>query len=243
MMYITFTLQSTADGSLLTGKASDTTVYLSKDFGTYTAATNAVAEIGRGEYKLELTSSESSYTTELHYQPVCSGAQTNIYAIGHELATTSGLSLLESHGDTTWATATGFAVAGDAMTLTSAYDAAKQTVDVVAALESYGTAKAADIPGVESVQEGLATSAEITALQEHGDTAWAGATAAAVAQAVLTTPADNGKANTLQNALRGILGTWSLVDDTLLIKTAEGVTVLALTVARSDTGDITGVTI
>ena len=79
-MDITFTLQSTTDGSLLTGQASNVTVYISKDGGSFAATTNAAAEIGRGLYKVTLTSAESEFTT-LYYQPVCTGAQTNTYAL------------------------------------------------------------------------------------------------------------------------------------------------------------------
>ena len=79
-MDIIFTLQSTTDGSLLTGQAANITVYLSIDGAAFTASTNAAAEIGRGLYKVTLTSAEAEFTT-LYCQPVCTGAQTNIYAI------------------------------------------------------------------------------------------------------------------------------------------------------------------
>jgi hypothetical protein len=46
------------------------------------------------------------------------------------------LGALETHGDLTWATATGFAVAGDAMTLTAAYDAAKTAAQADTALST-----------------------------------------------------------------------------------------------------------
>ena len=167
----------------------------------------------------------------------------SVASIQSGLATGAQITALEATGNANWKTATGFAVAGDAMTLTSAYDAAKTPVDVGAALASYGTAKATDIPSVESVQTGLATSAEIAALQEHGDVAWAGATAAAVAQAVLTTPADSGKANTLQNALRAVTGPWVIENDTLKIKTATGTTVLSVALTKDSDGNFIGASI
>lgn len=46
------------------------------------------------------------------------------------------ISALQSHGDATWATATGFAAPGDAMTLTSAYDAAKTAAPANTALSN-----------------------------------------------------------------------------------------------------------
>lgn len=94
-MDIYFTLQSESDGSPLTG-ASSITVYLSKDGGTLVSSTNSATEIGRGMYKLALTSSESEFSTLL-YQPVCTGAQTNTWATDaptdiSSLATSSALS-------------------------------------------------------------------------------------------------------------------------------------------------------
>ena len=79
-MDITFTLQSITDGSLMTGQAANTTVYLSIDGASFAATTNAAAEIGRGLYKVTLTSAESEFST-LYYQPVCTGAQTNLWSI------------------------------------------------------------------------------------------------------------------------------------------------------------------
>ena len=82
-MYIIFTLQSTTDGSLLTGQATNTTVYISKDGSSFVATTNAVAEIGMGAYKVTLTSTEAEFS-KLLYAPVCSGAQSNILTIEAE---------------------------------------------------------------------------------------------------------------------------------------------------------------
>ena len=85
-MDITFTLQSVTDGSFLIGQAANTTVYISKDGGSYAASTNAVAEIGRGSYKVTLTSAEAAFSDVLVYQPVCSGAQTNTWAIDKKVS-------------------------------------------------------------------------------------------------------------------------------------------------------------
>ena len=80
MTRITFTLQSTTDGSLMTGQASNVTVYLSIDGAAFSTSTNAAQEIGRGAYKVTLTSAEASFQTLL-YAPVCTGAQSNIYQL------------------------------------------------------------------------------------------------------------------------------------------------------------------
>lgn len=80
-MDIYFALQSDSDGTPLLNQAANTTVYISKDGGSYAATTNAVVEIGRGSYKVELTSVEATFSDVLIYQPVCPGAQTNTLTI------------------------------------------------------------------------------------------------------------------------------------------------------------------
>jgi len=67
-------------------------------------------------------------------------------------ATAAALTALETHGDATWATATGFATAA-----------------ALAALETHGDATWATAVG-------FATSAELAALETHGDATWATAT-------------------------------------------------------------------
>lgn len=79
-MDIYFALQSDSDGSPLIGEAANTTCYISKDGGNFTATTNAVQEIGQGAYKVPLTTTEAEFSTLL-LNPVCTGAQTNIYQI------------------------------------------------------------------------------------------------------------------------------------------------------------------
>lgn len=69
---------------------------------------------------------------------------TNSDKTGYSISgTTTTLDALQTHGDSSWATATGFAVAGDAMTLTAAYDFAKGTV---AMTESYAANGVAPTP-------------------------------------------------------------------------------------------------
>lgn len=101
-MEIYFTLQSESDGSPLTG-ASNITVYLCKDGGTLATSTNSAVEVGRGIYKLTLTSSESEFSTLL-YQPVCTGAQTNTWGVDAPtdisgLATSSSITTLQTTAD------------------------------------------------------------------------------------------------------------------------------------------------
>lgn len=65
------------------------------------------------------------------------------------------------------------AKAGDAMTLTSAYDAAKTAAAPGAKMDLVDNPNAA---AVSSIQAGLATSSGLTSLQTHGDSTWATAT-------------------------------------------------------------------
>ena len=64
----------------MTGQAANVTVYLSIDGGSFAASTNTAQEIGRGTYKVTLSNMEADFST-LIYQPVCTGAQTNIYQL------------------------------------------------------------------------------------------------------------------------------------------------------------------
>ncbi len=165
-MDIIFTLQSTTDGSLLTGQAANTTVYLSVDGAAFTASTNAAQEIGRGAYKLTLTSAEASFTDVLLYQPVCSGAQTNTLAIEKPtdvsaLATSSDLSAVASNVSAIKEKTDNLpaepAAVGSAMTLTEA-----TVTSIKSGLATISTVEAA----VVSLSSGLDT------LAGHGDTYW-----------------------------------------------------------------------
>lgn len=82
-MDIYFTLQSFIDGSLMSGLASSTFVYISKDGGTFAQTTNSPSEIGGGVYKVTLTSTEAQFLT-LIYKPICTDAQENVYIIEAE---------------------------------------------------------------------------------------------------------------------------------------------------------------
>ena len=135
-MDIYFALQSDSDGTPLLNQAANTTVYISKDGGSYAATTNAVVEIGRGSYKVTLTSAEATFTDVLLYQPVCTGAQTNTLAIEKPtdvsgLATTSDLSAVASDVTDIKAKTDALpehpAAVGSEMALTSAAIAAAQS--------------------------------------------------------------------------------------------------------------------
>ena len=143
-MIIQFTLQSTTDGSYMTGQAANTTVYISKDGGAFVATTNAVAEIGRGLYKVELTAAESAFST-LVYNPICTGAQNNLYSVDaptdvSRLATSSALA--------------------DVATTANGIKAKTDNLPTVPAAKS-------DIPSVQTIQSGLATSSDLSAVASN----------------------------------------------------------------------------
>ena len=242
----------------------DVSVRISKDGGATSSTTNSAVEIDAtylpGWYKVTLITTEMDCGI-LILQATSATAKADpivIETTPADYATASGLSALQNHGDSTWATASvptadiaaikaktdnlplSPAATGDAMTLTSDYNAARTPVDVGASLTAYGAAKTTDIPSVESVQYGLATSGQIAALEAHGDVAWAGVSAENIAHTLLTTPADAGRGNTLQNALRAVTGNWVLENDTLKIKTANGNTVLAVALTKDSDGNFIG---
>ena len=62
------------------------------------------------------------------------------------------LDALAAHGDSAWATATGFAVAGNAMTLTTAYDAAKTAAQA-------SDIPTSDITAIRATTDGLVNTA------------------------------------------------------------------------------------
>ena len=147
--------------------------------------------------------------------------------IQNGLATSSALEALETHGDTAWATITGYAKPGDAMSLTAEDDAAKTQVDVGASLTAYGAAKTSDIPSVAAVQAGLATDAGLAAMQTHGDTTWAKTPAADIAESVLVADVSTAAVTATPDSLAGVIlamfhstigtdGTWTIYkgDDT-----------------------------
>lgn len=67
----------------MSGLASSTVVYISKDGGAFAQTTNSPSEIGGGVYKVTLTSTEAQFST-LIYKPICTDAQENVYIIEAE---------------------------------------------------------------------------------------------------------------------------------------------------------------
>lgn len=184
-MNIIFTLQSVTDGSFLTGQAANTTVYISKDGESYAATTNAVVEIGRGSYKVTLTSAEATFNDELLYQPVCTGAQTNTWAIDKKVSAEDNANAVwgaqnkEITGTVTInSTQAGtFATSADLTTVGNNVSAIKAKTDnLPAEPAAVGSAMTLTSETVTSIKSGLATGdnieAALGALEMYGDVNW-----------------------------------------------------------------------
>lgn len=112
-----------------------------------------------------------------------SAAQVAIIAAGAAWVTATGfatpadLTALQSHGDGTWATATGFATPTDVtnaqVAIIAEIDANEVKIDTIISTGGAGPWSTASVAG-------LATSAEIAALEAHGDATWSTAVGFAV---------------------------------------------------------------
>ena len=147
---VSFFVQDLANGGGKTGDGANLTLRIIAD-GIASAPTNGVSEIdatnAKGWYKVTITAGENSgaimslsvqsSTTDVACPGVSWTNTANVEAIDEQDATATAAvdfddlaAILNDTDDLqsnqgSWLTATGFAVAGDAMTLTSAYDAAK----------------------------------------------------------------------------------------------------------------------
>ena len=191
-MYIYFALQSDSDGTPLLNQAANTTVYISKDGGSYAATTNAVVEIGRGSYKVTLTSAEATFTDVLLYQPVCTGAQTNTLAIDKKVSAEDNANAVwgaqnkEITGTVTInSTQAGtFATSAELTTVGNNVSAIKAKTDnLPAEPAAVGSAMTLTEATVSTLRNNLATISTIEAavvslssgldtLASHGDTYW-----------------------------------------------------------------------
>lgn len=255
-MNLIFALQSESDGTPLTGQASSTTVYISQDGGSYAATTNSVVEIGRGSYKVELTSAEATFSDVLIYQPVCVGAQTNTWAIDAPidisgLATSSDLSAVASNVSTIKSKTDNLpespAAVGSAMALTeatvtsirnglatiTATDALAQGLDNLA---SYGDLhwSTADLSGVSTFDP--ATDA-VTLTDAYDAAKTASQLTTSDLSALATSAEINALASVANDTLAGMLY-WRVVDDTLITYGSNGSIRGQYTITKDSTGNI-----
>ena len=259
-MDIYFALQSDSDGTPMTGQAANVTVYLSIDGGSFTASTNSAAEIGRGAYKVTLTSAEAAFSTLL-YAPVCTGAQSNIYQLdaapaipsasdnaqavwgaqtkevtinsaqADTLATASSLSAVADNVSAVKAKTDNLpatpAATGDAMTLTSAYDAAKTASQFDAAQDAVTIGQASE----QAIRYGLSTFNPATDAVTIA-TAQASTLATAAAQAVQTAAISKLDASILH---------WTATASTLTLYDNNGAAIGVYDLTRDSSGNITAI--
>lgn len=243
----------------MTGQASATTVYISKDGGSYSATTNAVAEIGRGTYKVTLTSAEETFSDVLLYQPVCTGAQTNTWAIDKKVsaednatavwgAQTKEVTIASTQADT-FATASALttvgnnvlavkaktdnlpttpAATGDAMTLTSAYDAAKTASQFDVSTD----AVLVSIHSASAIREGLST------FDPSTDSVTINSTQAAT---FATSTAQTSILALLETLYSGLYH-WEVQNNELTIYDSDGLVFGSYTLTKDASGNIIAVT-
>ena len=259
-MDIYFALQSDSDGTPLTGQAASVTVYLSIDGGSFTASTNSAAEIGRGAYKVTLTSAEAAFSTLL-YAPVCTGAQSNIYQLdaapaipsasdnaaavwgastkevtidATQAATLATASALTTVGDNVAAVKAKTdnlpvspAATGDAMTLTSAYDAAKTASQFDPVTDEVKLTDAS----VVDIQTGLSTF-DATADAVIINTTQYNSLASATAQEAQTAAL---------NLLAASILHWTATASTLTLYDSTGDAIANYALTRDSSGNITAI--
>ena len=255
MTRIPFILLSTSDGSPITGATP--TVTISKDGAAFTSATNTPAEIGNGYYYIDLTTAETTVTNNVIIRATATGAQPtavvwepeqampNIQselttygaAKSSEIPDISGLataSALSSVADNVGAVKAKTdnlpanpAATGDAMTLTSAYDAAKTAsqfdVSTDAVLVSIFSANA--------IREGLSTFNPSTDAVTIA-TAQASTLATAEAQAAQTAAISKLDSSILH---------WAATASTLTLYNSTGEAIANYALTRDSSGNITAI--
>ena len=254
MTRIPFILLSTTDGSPLTGASP--TVTISKDGAAFTAATNSPAEIGNGYYYIDLTAAETTVTYNVVIRATATGAQPTAVVWEPE-QDLSGLSTFDPSTDTvtidstqaaTLATAAALATVGDnvtairaktdnlpatpaatgdAMTLTSAYDAAK----TASQFDPDNTAVTIDSASVAAVRYGLSRfDPEVDAVTIA--TAQASTLATATAQAAQTAAISKLDSSILH---------WSATASTLTLYNSTGDAIANYALTRDASGNITAI--
>lgn len=167
------------------------------------------------------------------------------------LATASNLSTLQTtanaiKGKTDNLPASPAAV-GSAMTLTSAYDAAKTAAPTVTQIQNgLATASAVStlqtsvsgLPTVSQIQNGLATSSALSTLQ----TTVSGLPTLSQIQSGLASSTDLAALAALVAKVFALVGSWSVSDDTLTAYDSEGNAIYTGTLTRDTNDQITAVT-
>ena len=254
MTRIPFILLSTSDGSPLTGAAPSVTI--SKDGGSFTAATNNPAEIGNGYYYINLTDADTTVTYNVVIRATATGAQptavvwepeqdlsrlstfdpsTDAVTINStQAATLATASALTTVGDNVTAVKAKTdnlpvnpAAVGSAMTLTAAYDAAK----TASQFDPDNTAVTIDSASVAAVQAGLSTfDPSVSAVVINSTQI--GSLATAAAQAEQTAAISKLDASILH---------WAATASTLTLYNSTGEAIANYALTRDSSGNITAI--
>ena len=253
-MRIPFILLSTTDGSPITGATPSVTI--SKDGAAFTAATNTPTEIGNGYYYIDLTTAETTVTNNVIVRATATGAQPTAVVWEPE-QDLSGLSTFDPLTDdvtinatqaATLATAAALttvgdnvaavkaktdnlpvspAATGDAMTLTSAYDAAKTASQFNAAHDAVTIGETSE----QAIRSGLSTFNPATDAVTIA-TAQASTFATATAQAAQTASLDTLAASILH---------WAATASTLTLYDSNGAAIGVYNLTRDSSGNITAI--
>ena len=254
MTRIPFILLSTSDGSPITGATPSVTI--SKDGGSFTAATNSPAEIGNGYYYVDLTATETAVTNNVIVRATATGAQPTAVVWEPE-QDLSGLSTFDPSTDdvtinatqaATLATAAALATVGDnvsavktktdnlpatpaatgdAMTLTSAYDAAKTASQFNAAQDAVTIGEASE----QAIRSGLSTfNPETDAVTMDSEQLATLATAQALA-------AQSG----LLDVVAASILHWAATASTLTLYDSNGAAIGVYDLTRDSNGNITAI--
>ena len=182
MTRIPFILLSTSDGSPLTGATPSVTI--AKDGGSFTGATNTPTEIGNGYYYVDLTTAETTVTNNVIIRATATGAQPTAVVWEPEPtiptasdnaqavwgAQTKEVTIATAQADT-------FATASSVANIATVAGAIKTKTDnLPQSPAAVGSEMALTSATISAVQNGLATSSELSALETHGDSTWATAT-------------------------------------------------------------------
>lgn len=139
------------------------------------------------------------------------------------------------------------AAVGSAMTLTSAYDAAKTAAPTVTQIQNgLATASAVStlqtsvsgLPTVSQIQNGLATSSALSTLQ----TTVSGLPTLSQIQSGLASSSDLAALAALVAKVFALVGSWSVTDDTLTAYDSEGNVIYTGTLTRDTNDQITAIT-
>ena len=254
MTRIPFILLSTSDGSPLTGATPSVTI--SKDGGAFASAANTPAEIGNGYYYIDLATTETTVTNNVIIRATATGAQPTAVVWEPE-QDLSGLSTFDPSTDAvtinatqaaTFATSASLttvgdnvtavkaktdnlpatpAATGDAMTLTSAYDAAK----TASQFDPANTTVTIDSASMQAVQSGLSTFNPSTDAVTIA-TAQASTLATAAAQAAQTAAISKLDASILH---------WAATASTLTLYDSNSAAIGVYDLTRDSSGNITAI--